>query len=319
MFSLRHGLLLIPVVALCVHAGDAPPVFLPLQELTNRFAVATVTQSNGITAWESPDMNVRFFENSRRLEFNGTLVWLNGAMTTNASAQPMITETDVDSVLVPLLAPVVPVAPSNRFVVILDPGHGGEDSGAVVTNAPPEKTLTLDIARRVRQILVAEGATVRMTRGSDRTLSLSDRTEFARRRHGSVLVSIHANKAVNGDAQGIETFILPAVGFPSTAATEPVFDEHPGNQQDAASMQLAFFIHRELAEQMQAVDRGVKRARFEVLRNAPCPAALLEIGFMSNAADRVNIGDPEYRERLAECIAFGIRLYMLQNGAGGES
>jgi len=78
-------------------------------------------------------------------------------------------------------------------------------------------------------------------------------------------------------------------------------------------LQLGYFLQRELIDQTRTVDRGVKRARFEVLRLAPCPAALVEIGFLSNTAERKRLASPAYRDRLADGIAHGIRVYMLQN------
>ncbi len=309
--------------------APAVPSWVLLDSLTNRFGVVSVTEEASITTWETPDAVLRFFDGSRRLEFNGTLLWMNGATTTNAAMQAAgtstvetalsrtISLTDLDTVLVPLLNPSSD--PSDRtdrfdpFVVILDPGHGGDDPGAVVADMPHEKTLVLDVARRVRRQLRASGIEVRMTRGTDKTLTLAERPEFARRRKGSVFVSIHANKAPSLTASGIETFVLPAAGFPSTAETLPVAESFPGNRHDAASLQLAYFLQRELIDQTQAADRGVKRARFEVLRLTPCPAALVEIGFLSNASERKRLASPDYRDRLADGIALGIRLFMLQN------
>jgi N-acetylmuramoyl-L-alanine amidase len=310
----------------------AVPSWVSLDSLTNRFGVVSVTEEKGVTTWQLPDATVRFFDDSRRLEFNGTLLWMNGATTTNAVTNVLLqatgtntaktvfvrtlSQTDLDTVLVPLLAPpgqADPAAPSGPFIVILDPGHGGDDPGAVVADMPHEKTLVLDVARRVRRRLKAAGIEVRMTRGTDKTLTLAERPDFARRRKGSVFVSIHANKATSTTARGIETFVMPAAGFPSTAETVPVAEAFPGNRHDAASLQLAYFLQRELIEQTQSVDRGVKRARFEVLRLAPCPAALVEIGFLSNASERNRLASVEYRDHLADGIAHGIRLFMLQN------
>ncbi len=312
-----------------------PPVpeMVPLDTLTNRFGVVYVTKAGGITTWETADAVLRFFDGSRRLEFNGTLLWMNGATTTNtvtntlaeaegtnstkvAVLQRTIAQADVDTVLIPLLPPTDQTDrsdPSEPFIVILDPGHGGNDPGAVMADMPNEKTLVLDVARRVRRRLKAAGIEVRMTRSGDKTLTLAERPDFARRRHGSVLVSIHANKAPSASASGIETFIMPAAGFPSTAETVPVAEAFTGNLHDAASLQLAYFLQRELIDQTQTVDRGVKRARFEVLRLAPCPAALVEIGFLSHEDERNQLAETHYRNRLADGIALGIRIFMQQN------
>lgn len=300
--------------------ASALGMWIPLDDLTNRFGVVSVRHDAACTTWTTPDAELRFVVGSRRLEFNGTLLWMNGATTTNTVTNPVgtalvrtVSQTDLDTVIVPLLNPADPVDQAAPFVVILDPGHGGADPGAVATNML-EKDLVLDVARRVRSRLkTIGGIEVRMTRGSDKALTLAERPEFTRRRHGSVLVSIHANKASSAQASGIETFILTAAGFPSTADTVPVAETHPGNRHDAASLQLGYFLQRELINQTQASDRGVKRARFEVLRQAPCPAALVEIGFLSNAAERRQLALPDYRDRLAEGIAQGIRLFMLQS------
>jgi len=308
---------------------------IPLGTLTNRFGVVSVTVASGVTTWETPDAVLRFFDGSRRLEFNGTLLWMSGATTTNTVTntlaqaegtntlevvrQRTIAQADVDTVLAPLLTPTDQTNRSDRsdhpapFIVILDPGHGGDDPGAVVADMPHEKALVLDVARRVRHRLRAAGIKVRMTRSGDKTLTLAERPDFARLRHGSVLVSIHANKASNASARGIETFIMPAAGFPSTADTVPVAESYPGNLHDAASLQLAYLLQRELINQTQTVDRGVKRARFEVLRLAPCPTALVEIGFVSNVDERKRLAETQYRNRIADGIALGIRIFMLQN------
>lgn len=308
---------------------------VPLVALTNRFEVISVTEEAGVTTWDTPDAVLRFFDGSRRLEFNGTLLWMNGATTTNTVTntlaqadgtntheivrQRTIAKADVETVLSALLPPTDKTYPSDRpdhpapFLVILDPGHGGDDPGAVVADMPHEKTLVLDVARRVRRRLKAAGIEVRMTRGGDKTLTLAERPDFARRRRGSVLVSIHANKASNASARGIETFIMPAAGFPSTADTLPVAESFPGNLHDAASLQLAYLLQRELIDQTRTLDRGVKRARFEVLRLAPCPASLVEIGFLSNADERRRLADTHYLDRLADGITLGIRIFMLQN------
>ncbi len=316
MSSLRLYLSMLVIVStLRGYAGEpsAGSARLPLHTLTNRFEMTVVSETNGIVVWAGPGADLRFFDQSRRLEFNGDLLWLNGAITTNGTGQRMIATADVDTVLVPLLRPHEPVLDVPPFRVVLDPGHGGNDPGAIVTNAPPEKALNLDIARRVRRHLKAADITVCMTRASDRTVTLEERTAFARKRRATILVSIHANKAPNSSAQGIETFVLPAAGFPPTASSLPDGAIHPGNRYDALSTQLAWFIHSATKARTKAADRGVKRARFEVLRNAPCPAVLVETGFMSNDDERRKLLSPAYRERLAKGIANGILRFRQQH------
>ena len=135
----------------------------------------------------------------------------------------------------------------------------------------------------------------------------------------SIFISIHANMAHNGFAHGIESFILPAPGFPGTS--ENVFPEEeqlPGNAFDGDNLLLADALHRPLIKETDAVDRGIKRERFAVLRDAPCPAVLLELGFLSHPAERKKLLDPDYRTRLARAILTGILAYQGSDEESGK-
>ncbi len=287
--------------------GSLP--YAALSSLTNRYAIASVFYTGSTLTWTAPDLNLLFTADSRRLEFNDTLIWLNSGIRI-VSNRWMISTADAESVLAPLIRPAPLTHAPNRVVVVLDPGHGGNDPGALGPGSLTEKMIVLDIARRIRRKLTAEKITVRITRSIDRTLSLSARTELAARWTGDVFVSIHANKAANPSAKGIETFVLPATGFPATSSTLPVSGTFPGNSHDALNMQLAHAIHRELLNHTAAPDRGIKRARFEVLKAAPCPAVLLEVGFLSNTDDVRKLSDPVYRDTLAEGITCGILVFL---------
>lgn len=253
-----------------------------------------------------------FETNSRKLYFNGILLWLNGNVSMHGG-QWSLSRVDVANVIDPLLRSGNALAGAGTSRVMLDPGHGGNDIGAVGGRGLYEKRVVLDIAKRVRSNLRGSGITVRMTRETDMNLSLAARSEMARKWNADLFVSIHCNAARDPRAEGIETYVLPAAGFSSTAGNmnKRFF---PGNTHDRASMLLAYYVHRELLKQTDGADRGIRRARFDVLKEAPCPAILVECGFLSNAAEERKLLTRKYRESVAEGIAEGIREYVRRAG-----
>jgi N-acetylmuramoyl-L-alanine amidase len=194
--------------------------------------------------------------------------------------------------------------------VVLDPGHGGEDSGAVGAQRVCEKKVALDVAARVAARLRDSGVVVRMTRTQDQTLPLYQRPACARRWGADLFVSMHLNSSRNDDAAGLETYIVPAAGYPSTSSTRADSRSCDGNRFDAQNALLAYYLQRGVLSTARIPDRGIKRARFEVLTEAPCPAALVECGFVSNRSEARRLRDAEYREALADGISRGILTYI---------
>jgi N-acetylmuramoyl-L-alanine amidase len=172
-----------------------------------------------------------------------------------------------------------------RFrTVVLDAGHGGIDRGARGADGQTyEKTVALDTAKRIERGLKARGYRVIMTRRSDYFISLPARVQAATRQRNSVFVSIHYNWARNSGASGTETFYYNSRSYP-----------------------LAANIQREINRVAPTPNRGVKKARFHVLRNNLRPAALVELGFMSNSRELQLIKSASYRQRLADAVVRGI-------------
>ncbi len=197
-------------------------------------------------------------------------------------------------------------------MVVLDPGHGGADSGTIGPQNLFEKQIVLDISKRVKRKLNASNVAVRMTRDKDTTLTLQERPKLAARWGADAFVSIHANSATSKRACGIETFVIPGAGFPSTSSNTPDKKAYPGNNNDAVNTLLAGFIQQGILAQTKAPDRGVKRARFSVLRDANCPAVLVEVGFLSNPTEATQLNTESYRDRVAEGIAQGILTYLVK-------
>ena len=166
--------------------------------------------------------------------------------------------------------------------VVIDPGHGGRDRGTY-WGGVAEKTLTLNIARKVEAQLRARGIRTAMTRRSDVYRSLAARAAIANSFNRSILVSIHCNADPMHRASGIETFYYGSGGW-----------------------NLARSIHRRLDRKTAANDRGVKFASYAVLRHTGCPAALVECGFLTAPRERRLLTTPLYQDVIARAIADGI-------------
>lgn len=252
-----------------------------------------------------------FEENSRKFLFNGLQVWLH-LPTTRVRYRWSIAARDVAVVIDPLLRPGLYLKGRGCRVVVLDPGHGGQDRGASGWRGVEEKRVVLDVCRRARTLLANEGFKVYLTREGDRYLTLEERCRLAAAWRGDVFVSVHLNASRSAASCGVETYVLAAAGYPSTNASQPARTPGvaaPGNRHDEANTILGAFLQKELARQLRAPDRGLRRARFLVLKEAPCPAALVEGGFVSNRAEAERMLDAAYRETLAKAIADGVLNY----------
>lgn len=220
-----------------------------------------------------------------------------------------VARVDYESLLQPIL--LATSGPPASMRIVIDAGHGGDDSGAR-SKIPDvrEKDVTLDIARCVSTQLTAAGQQVYLTRDRDVSVSLGERTRIAARHHAQLFVSIHANSSpTNQFALGAETYILPVPGFNGiTDNAHGPTNACPGNRFDEANALLGYAIHRRLAP-VTAMDRGLKRARYFVLKEAPCPAVLVECGFLTNTNDATRLGNTAYRRKLADEITAGLLGY----------
>ncbi len=209
------------------------------------------------------------------------------------------------------VAPSLPAPPALETVslVILDPGHGGTDSG-VETAGILEKDLTLDVAKRVERLVRLKGLPVLLTREHDDYVPLADRAAVANREHDCIFVSIHFNDGEKASAGGVETYYASHVTalFPAVASWLPFLDRSELTP-DLESQSLAGFIQEALVLQTQALNRGTKAEQFFVIANVKHPAVLVEGGFMSNKTEVSRLGSPEYREQIATAIAEGITRY----------
>jgi len=184
----------------------------------------------------------------------------------------------------------LPSVPRGRVVVLIDPGHGGPDPGAVGIGGLREKDIVLPISQQVATILERQGVQALMTRADDSDVSLEARVQMAQRARANLFVSIHANSlsASRPDVSGVETYYFSSQRFAQT-------------------------IHNSIVQSLDVRDRGVRRARFYVLRNTSMPSVLLEVGFVTGAEDARKLSSPAFQRQMAEAIARGILLYLQQN------
>ncbi len=256
---------------------------------------------------------LRFTRESNEAFLNGSKVWMSFKLTEASGGQLLLNQVDVAKLWEPLLRPSrVRTLRAPRGVVI-DPGHGGSDRGARGLRGLVEKDVTLDTAWRLDTILKRNRIATVLTRNSDTFISLERRAALAGQYRDYVFVSIHYNWGPR-HAAGVETFSLTPQYAPSTSGPQTVrisdTQRESGNRFDDANLLLCHLIHEEQRKLHSAKnDRGIKRARFAVLRLAQIPAVLVEGGFVSNPGDAALITDPNYRQRLAEAVARGIMNY----------
>ena len=234
--------------------------------------------------------------------------------------------------------PTAPVAPTERqagvHVIVIDPGHGGAETGAIGPSGVQEKELTLQLARELEAKL-AQRLPVRvvLTRTEDATVQLDTRPAIANQNKADLFISIHLNSSLGSGAYGTETYFLSQQATDNRASTSAAAENQgaaggpaAGDSQDlqlilwdlaqshhmAESQRLANLIQGELNEMLQLKDRGVKQAPFRVLMGATMPAVLVELGFISNPDEEKKLKDPVYREQLVDALSRAIAHYKAQ-------
>lgn len=183
---------------------------------------------------------------------------------------------------------------SGRGIVIIDPGHGGDDSGAVGARGTQEKDVNLDVALRLVKLLIDEEMKPILTRSADTYVSLDERCDLANALNADIFVSLHCNASVSrNSARGLETYYF-----------------HPRSEELAAT------VHRNVVARLNYRDRGVRVARFVVVRKTAMPAILVEIGYLNHSEDEALLRSPEFRQRMAEALKEGICEYMRTHALG---
>jgi len=303
---------------------NRPPAMIPKPVTTwmplnrwaaeHRLAAPRLLSSTPVTTYSVSSANgvMVLALGSREASWNGIEIHL-GFEPQMIDGQIFLHGLDLQKTFDPLLCDP-PLAFGTNLVIVIDPGHGGINSGThSVLAGRLEKEFTLDWARRLVPLLETNGWQVFLTRTSDADSALSNRVAFAEAHHAEVFISLHFNSAAPDTRQaGLETYFLTPAGMPSTLTRgydDTWAQSFPGNLFDAQNLQLAVRLHGALLRATGEEDRGVRHARFlGVLRGQKRPSILLEAGYLSNAHEARRIEDPGFRQKLAEAVAAALRL-----------
>ena len=272
---------------------------------------AEVVPSGAKIQTDTTDHPLEFVSGSREAIINGARSWLCFPVI-EQDGKSLVSRTDVAKTIEPLVRPHRVPNVGKVQTVVLDPGHGGHDKGQV-SRYGAEKDFALDVARKLRPILQAKGLRVIMTREGDYFVPLEVRAKIANAARNSIFVSIHFN-ATNDDpnATGFEIFSFTPRGAPSTSdgtVTASSVNMQPGSSVDAQSLALSACIYHSLLGQLREYDRGIKRARFAVLRLTKVPAVLIEGGFLTERGESKLISNKDWRAKMAGAIGMGIENY----------
>ncbi|MBV5260381.1 N-acetylmuramoyl-L-alanine amidase [Synechococcus moorigangaii CMS01] len=257
--------------------GDSPISRIAIRQENANTVLVQIEPANGVTVGNLNQPNAQFLA----LDLNRPQAASPLFVPPATNAPPAQAQNPV-----PSFRP-----PRSNIVVTIDPGHGGRDPGAVGIGGLQEKNAVLPISQEVARILQQNGIGVRMTRNTDVFVSLEDRARQANAANADLFVSIHANaiSMSRPDINGFEVFY---------------FQSGRG---------LAESIHRNVMRRISIRDRGVKTARFYVLRNTSMPSALVETGFVTGREDAPRLNDPAFRSQMAQAIAAGILEYIQNN------
>jgi N-acetylmuramoyl-L-alanine amidase len=331
-FELRPVRLMAPVTPPNTPSGNAeewqPPVAprqMPVRPITTWVSLDNWAAQHGVgkphflsnqpvTTYEVGSSNgvMVLAIGSREATWNGVEIHL-GFGPQIIDGQVCLYGPDLQKNLEPLLCGPPLALPRTNRIIVIDPGHGGMNSGThSILDGRFEKEFTLDWALRLAPLLAQEGWQVFLTHTTDADDSLSNRVAFAEAHHATLFMSLHFNSlAPDKTPSGIETYCVTPTGMPSTLTRgygDFWSDNFPNNAFDAQNLQLAVGLQGALLHATGMEDRGVCRARFiGVLHGQHRPAVLIEAGFLSNPGDARQIETPAFRQKLAQAVADALR------------
>lgn len=274
--------------------------YVPLEELRSFYKLLPLSgQKPGVTAAGNGELSLVFGPDPRDLLLGGIYCRLSHPVRQDAARGLLVSETDALKLIDPVLRPTY--IANRRLVktVVLDPAHGGHDTGTVTPYAR-EADVALVVATMLQQELTKRGYHVVLTRTENRYLSDQQRVDTANNALNPLLISLHLNSG-RSDVSGAETYtVTPA---------EPGADALPGNEFDAANAALAAALQSALVRGAGARDGGCRRARYSLLSSLRCPAAMVELGYATHAEEGARLSTDEYQRQLALALADGIERF----------
>ena len=290
--------------------------YVPLSQVKDFYNMTSMTTSGRYIILKNSDITMKFQGGGQEVLMNNVKFIFSHNVTSLGTYH--ISVTDLLKIIDPVLRPFKIKEAKAFDTVIIDPGHGGKDAGAV-NSLGTEAGYNLKVARLLFENLKRKGFKVVMTRNSDTFLSLQERVKLANRYENAIFISIHFNSVGSSgrsQARGIETFTLSPIGVAhyGRSLKDSDFVKRKGNEQDSANIALATAVHWSSLQMLARAnltvpDRGIRRARYSVLTGIKHPAILFEGGFLSHPREKYLINNPNYQRTLAKAISEAILFY----------
>lgn len=289
--------------------------YVPMRDVRSFYGITRENNHGRGKVYEIPgEKKIQMQENSQDVYMNGLKFVFSYPIRSSSTKGLMVSTMDLHKILNPVLRPSYISNKRPVNTIILDPGHGGHDSGAR-NRISREADLNLIVAKKLAKKLKALNFNVILTRDTDQFLTLQERVDIANQYKSALFISIHFNSG-GRSARGVETFTLAPAGTSSTMSHNVRNDALQGNAQDSMNIALATAVQAELLRGSaakkagyQMIDRGIKRARYSVLCTIKHPAILVEGGFMSHPQEAVLVASDKYQNFMADALCLAVQRY----------
>ena len=292
--------------------------YVSVENIAEFYALGDVQQTSNDFLLKGALRSLRGQANSVEFYINNLKFNLSYPVA-ECSGHLCVSRMDLTKLIEPVMRPGRIKDADKIDTVVLDAGHGGQDNGAY-SPFGYEKTFTLDVVNRARILFLQAGFKVILTRSTDSFISLYDRVKIANRQQNALFLSVHFN--AGGAGTGLETYTLSPRGVPSMAADGPSVTDLvalPGHINDSENIALATATHASMVVRSRMYDRGIKRARFVVIRDITIPGVLVEGGFLTNMNDAKLIATPAYRQQMAASLLQAVQNYRRAVGSQSQT
>lgn len=276
--------------------------YLPLEDLRSFYKLLPLPQKeSGTRAVGNGAVSLVFGPGARELRIHGVRCILSHPVRDEVTNKDLLlSKEDMVKLIDPVLRPTYIANRRLIKTIVLDPGHGGHDAGTVTPYAR-EADITLTIATKLAEELKKRGHHVVLTHEANHYLSDQQRVDMANNALNAAFISLHLNSG-RSDICGAETYTMA----PAAADARPL----PGNEYDAANMALGMALQSSLVQGCGAPDGGCRRARYSLLSSLNCPAALVELGYATHAAEGARLNTETYQTRIVQSLADGIERFV---------
>lgn len=271
--------------------------YLPLEDLRSFYKFMTLpSPKEGAISIGNGTVSLVFGPDPRELRIRGCRCLLTHPAQKEALQGLLVSKADMVKLIDPVLRPTYIANRQLVKTVILDPAHGGHDTGTVTPYAR-EADIALTVAQKLRALLTERGYHVVLTHEDNRYLSDRQRVDVAARELNPIFISLHLNSG-RSDLCGAETYTLAPAG----PGAEPL----PGNENDAANIALGVALQSSMVNQAGAQDGACRRVHYSLLSSVRCPAVLVELGYATHKEEGERLNTDEYQNKLAQALAAGI-------------